>query len=89
MRMARAEGCRLCRVLPVRVVRAPDLPAVLFAVPVCLIPVDDFPLPILCVLVVCGLLGLAVESEDCAQRVNEKRNALSTPVKRRGGTGAK
>jgi len=87
MRMARAEGCRLRRVLPARVVCAPALPAVFFAVPVCLVPVDDVPL--LCVLDVCGLLGLAVESEDCAQRVNEKRNALSNPANRRGIVGAK
>jgi len=85
MRMARAEGCRLRRVLPARVVCAPALPAVFFAV--CLVPVDDVPL--LCVLDVCSLLGLAVESEDCAQRVNEKRNALSNPANRRGIVGAK
>jgi hypothetical protein len=85
MRIARAEGCRLRRVLAVLALLAPALAEVFFAVPV--------------FLVLAPLLFGALDALDwdcvsgglevCAQRVNERRNELNRVANMRCVIGAK
>lgn len=78
--MARAEGRRLRRVLPILFERVLDLPAVFFAAA----DAFDVVLPAFCEIAAVDLPEAPAESADCAATDATRNNALNTLARQRG-----